>query len=79
LGHPFGNALHVCQHESGGAKNPKPSVCNSVSGVLCETAVWCNNRRWWARVDDMEALGGCSFANAKPGVGFRPKSETERS
>ena len=35
-------------------KNPKPSVCGSVSGVLCETAAWGDGGRWRVQVGDME-------------------------
>ena len=40
------------------AKNTKPSVHCSVSGVPCETVMWDNAWRWWVRVDEMEAAGG---------------------
>jgi hypothetical protein len=39
-------------------KNPKPSVCRSVSGAPCETTVWGDAGRWWVWVNDMEAEGG---------------------
>jgi hypothetical protein len=53
--------LHVHQREGRGGiwiKNPKLSICGSVSGVLCKTAVWGNTGRWWVRVNGGEVVGG---------------------
>ena len=64
--------LRVCQREAGGgvsAKNPKPSVCSLASGVLCETAVWGDNGRWWVPVDGMEVLGGLCICQHEAGAG----------
>jgi hypothetical protein len=59
------------------AKNPKPSVRGSVSAVRHEMVGWDNDGRLWVRVNGMEAPGDCAFANAKPGVGFRPKTRNQ--
>jgi hypothetical protein len=37
------------------AKNLKPSVCGSVSGVPRKMAAWGDGWMWWVRVGDMKA------------------------
>ena len=41
--------LRICQHEARAgiyAKNPKPSICSSILGVLCKMVVWGDDGRW---------------------------------
>lgn len=45
-------------------KNPKPSMCGLVSGMLCGPEVWGGAWMWWVHIDCMEV--GCAFANARP-------------
>ena len=62
------------------AKYLKLSICGSVSGVLCEMAVWGDARRWWVRVNNMDVVGGqhvCPHEAGQQDLGQKP--ETERS
>jgi hypothetical protein len=54
-GCPFANAR---PGGGGWAKNPKSSVCGSVSGTPCEMAVWDDVGIRWVRVSGMEVVGG---------------------
>jgi hypothetical protein len=63
-----------------GAKNPKPSVCGSVSGVPCETAAWGDGGRWQVQVGDIEAawvLCICQCEAGGRGLGRKPETEPQ--
>jgi len=76
----WGDAFANCEAEEGvWVKNPKPSVHRSVSGVLCEIAVWGNAGRWWGGsykavvvvgwcVRKFRGRGGVWVKNPKPSV-----------
>jgi hypothetical protein len=63
--------------EGVGAKNPKPSVCGSVSGVLCKTAVWGNAGTCWVQVNGMEVVRGVHICQCEAGAGFGPKTQNQ--
>jgi hypothetical protein len=74
--------LQIVRRRRGWAKNPKPRVCDSVSGAPCETAVWDDAGRWWVQVNDMEAVGGhcvCASQREARGRDLGQKPENERS
>jgi hypothetical protein len=52
------------------AINPKLSVCCSVLGVPCETAVWGDDARWWVQVNAVVAAGGPRICQCGAGGGI---------
>jgi hypothetical protein len=73
--------LRVRQCEAEGrdwAKNPKPSICGSGSGVPYEMAGWGDAGRWRVRVNGMEAVGGLRVRQREAegrDLGQKPKTE----
>jgi hypothetical protein len=60
------------------AKNPKPSVRGSISGVPCETAVWGDVVRWWVQVDAVVAAEGPRVRQREAGervLGQKPETK----
>jgi hypothetical protein len=60
------------------AKNLKPSICGSISGVPCETAVWGDVVRWWVQVAAMVTAGGPRVRQHEAGewvLGQKPETK----
>jgi hypothetical protein len=50
-----------------GVKNPKPSLCGSVSGAPCKTAVECGGGGWREGADEVVVAAGLRICKRKAG------------